>query len=154
MLDLAIDLATQNVADGGGPFGAVIVAPDGMLVPATNLVTRRSDPTAHAEVQAIRAAGQLLGDFDLSGCTLYTSCAPCPMCLSAVLWSRIPLVHYAASPQDAAAAGFDDATFYAALGTSFSAVDPDSVHLVGHSDASRALLPFEAWTANLDRTDY
>jgi len=91
----AIALAARNVADGGGPFGALVVAPDGREFEGVNRVTRDNDPTAHAEVVAIRAAGAALGTFDLAGCVLYASCEPCPLCLSAALWARVesPTAH-------------------------------------------------------------
>ena len=96
----------------GGPFGAVIVKDGQVLATGTNIVTTSCDPTAHAEVVAIRKAAQKLKTHDLSGCVLYASCEPCPMCLSAILWARIDAVYFANSQADAAAAGFDDAHFY------------------------------------------
>jgi guanine deaminase len=111
----AIALATENVNAGGGPFGAVIVRDGAILAEGANCVTALHDPTAHAEVVAIRAAGQALQSHDLSGCTIFASCEPCPMCLGAILWARIDRIVYAASQQDAADAGFDDSNFYAEL---------------------------------------
>jgi guanine deaminase len=110
----AIALATENVTSGrGGPFGAVIVR-DGLIVgEGANSVTASSDPTAHAEVNAIRAAAKALGTFALAGCELYTSCEPCPMCLAASYWARLDAVYYGANAADAARAGFDDAFLYA-----------------------------------------
>lgn len=103
-LQRAIDLAVANVADGGGPFGAVVVAPSGEEFTGVNRVTAIPDPTAHAEVQAIRAAAIGLGTHDLTGCVLYTSCEPCPMCLGAALWARGSTVVFAADRHDAEAA--------------------------------------------------
>jgi guanine deaminase len=108
----AIEIATENVRNAGGPFGAVVVSADGRVFEGVNRVTADLDPSAHAEVTAIRRACQGLGTFDLSGSTLYTSCEPCPMCLGAALWARVERVYYAAGRDDAADAGFDDAVFY------------------------------------------
>lgn len=112
----AIQLATENAASGlGGPFGAV-VARDGVLVgEGVNTVTRELDPTAHAEVNAIRAAARKLGAFSLAGCQLYSSCQPCPMCLAACYWARLDCVFFGASAEDAAHAGFDDFFLYEEL---------------------------------------
>ena len=110
------------VARLGGPFGAVIVGPDGDVVAeGCNRVTSANDPTAHAEVAAIRAACTAVGSFQLAGCTLYTSCEPCPMCLSAAYWARVDAIVYGASRADAAAAGFDDAFIYDEIGLAPSA---------------------------------
>lgn len=108
----AVALATANVADGGGPFGAVVVRDGVVIGTGQNRVTRDNDPTAHAEVQAIRAACRAIGDFSLAGATIYTSCEPCPLCLAACLWSRADRVVYAADRDDATRAGFDDSVFY------------------------------------------
>jgi tRNA(Arg) A34 adenosine deaminase TadA len=110
----AIALATENVTSGrGGPFGAVIVREGKIVGEGANSVTATNDPTAHAEVNAIRAAAKALGTFTLAGCELYTSCEPCPMCLAASYWARLDAVYYGASAADAARAGFDDAFLYA-----------------------------------------
>lgn len=111
-LERAIELATSNVADKGGPFGAVIVTADGQAFDGVNRVTANNDPTAHAEVTAIRNACAALGTFDLTGAVLYSSCEPCPMCLASSLWARVSRVVFAADRHDAAKAGFDDAVFY------------------------------------------
>lgn len=111
-LQQAVDLAIASVAKGGGPFGAVIVRQDKIIGHGHNQVTLNNDPTAHAEILAIRDASQNLKNFNLAGCTLYTSCEPCPMCMAAIYWARIERVIYAASGEDAARAGFDD-TFIA-----------------------------------------
>ena len=115
-LGLAVEQAVRGVQAGqGGPFGAVIVKDGVVIARAANAVVANNDPTAHAEVQAIRAACAVLGTFQLDGCDIYASCEPCPMCLGAILWARPRAVYYAATRADAAAAGFDDAVFYAAL---------------------------------------
>ena len=111
-LAAAVAIAADNVRNAGGPFGALIVAADGSRFEGVNRVTANNDPTAHAEVTAIRTACAALGTFDLSGAVLYTSCEPCPMCLASALWARISRVVYAADRHEAAAAGFDDAAFY------------------------------------------
>jgi guanine deaminase len=109
----AITLALENVRSGsGGPFAAVIVKENRVIAEGTNRVTRTNDPTAHAEVVAIRAACRALADFQLSGCDLYTTCEPCPMCLGAIYWARPVRIFYAATAADAAEAGFDDAFIY------------------------------------------
>lgn len=108
----AIALAKQSVAKGGGPFGAVIVR-DGILVAkGSNCVTLNNDPTAHAEVSAIRKACKKLHAFDLSGCEIYTSCEPCPMCLSAIYWAHIDKIYYGCTKTDAKNIGFDDSFIY------------------------------------------
>ncbi len=108
----AIELAERNMNEGGGPFGAVIVK-DGMVIAeAANRVTTDNDPTAHAEILAIREAGRITDDFNLSGCVIYTSCEPCPMCLGAIYWARISGVWFASGKEDAEAAGFDDSLIY------------------------------------------
>ncbi len=109
----AFELAVENVRSGaGGPFGAVIVRGDKVVAEAANRVTATLDPTAHAEVVAIRAACQKLGSFSLEGCAIYTSCEPCPMCLAAIYWARLDAIYQGATAEDAANAGFDDARLY------------------------------------------
>lgn len=149
-LSQAVDLAKANVADGGGPFGAVIVRGDELVARGQNRVTRDTDPTAHAEVVAIRAACQAVGDFSLAGCTLYTSCEPCPLCLSASLWSRLDRVVYAADRDDAARGGFDDRTFYKLFDTPRSEW---SMSVTAHP-LPDGFAPFEAWLAKDDRIRY
>jgi guanine deaminase len=115
-LDMAIAEAIRGARDGqGGPFGAIVVRDGEVVAAAANAVVANNDPTAHAEVQAIRAACAALGSFQLEGCDIYASCEPCPMCLGAILWARPRAVYYAATRADAAAAGFDDAAFYQIL---------------------------------------
>ncbi len=112
----AIALALENVSSAqGGPFAALVVRDGQVLGEGANQVTATKDPTAHAEIVAIRAACSALGDFQLSGCDLYTTCEPCPMCLGAIYWARPARVFYAAVASDAAAAGFDDAFIYEEL---------------------------------------
>ena len=146
----AIELAVANVAAGGGPFGAVIVRDGELIAEGQNRVTRDLDPTAHAEVQAIRAAGPVVGDFSLAGCTLYASCEPCPLCVSASLWARLDRVVFAADRHDAARGGFDDRAFYE-LFTQDRATWPTQVE---RAHVGGAVAPFEAWLADQARTHY
>lgn len=148
-LKQAIELAVRNVADGGGPFGAVVVTPDGRVHEGVNRVTRDNDPTAHAEVVAIRAAAAAGATFDLSGAVLYSSCEPCPLCLSAALWARIGHVYFAADRHGAAAAGFDDAVFYDYFDGTRPELLPVAQAAIPTSDA-----PFDAWRRNAERTEY
>lgn len=135
----------------GGPFGAVVVGPDGTVVAeGCNRVTSGNDPTAHAEVVAIREACAVLGRFDLGGCTLFASCEPCPMCLAAAYWARVDGLVYGASREDAARAGFDDALIYAEL-----ALPPAARRLAARRAAieeARALLA--EWPALAGRIPY
>ena len=148
-LEQAVELAIRNVADGGGPFAALVVTADGRVHEGINRVTRDNDPTAHAEVVAIRAAAAAIANFDLRGAVLYTSCEPCPLCLSAALWARIDRVYFAADRHGAAAAGFDDAVFYEYFSGARPELLPVAQAAVPSSDA-----PFDAWRNNTHRTDY
>jgi tRNA(Arg) A34 adenosine deaminase TadA len=114
-LMMAVETARKNIHDGGGPFGAVIVMNGEIISSAGNQVVAGHDPTAHAEVQAIRMAAAALGTHDLSSCVIYASCEPCPMCLGAIYWAGIKRVVYASDRHRAAAAGFDDAMIYSEL---------------------------------------
>jgi tRNA(Arg) A34 adenosine deaminase TadA len=112
-MQIAVDLAKENATSlSGGPFGAVIIKDDRIISACTNTVTPSVDPTAHAEVNAIRQACSELGTIDLSGCTLYSSCEPCPMCLSAAYWARVDKIYFSAGRDDASKAGFSDAFIY------------------------------------------
>jgi guanine deaminase len=112
LLIRALEIAIAGITKGGGPFGAVITKDGGIISEAYNEVVFTSDPTAHAEILAIRKASESLGSHDLSDCTLFASCEPCPMCLGAIYWSGIKKVFYASDRKDAAAAGFGDDIFY------------------------------------------
>lgn len=151
-LQRAVDLAAENAATDGGPFGAVVVTADGRQFTAVNRVTADHDPTAHAEVTAIRAAAAALATHDLSGAVLYTSCEPCPMCLSASLWARLDAVYFAADRHDAAEGGFDDAVFYEFF--TAPAQERDELVAVRHLPLADRRAPFRAWAANAARTDY
>lgn len=111
-LQQAVELARNNVDNGGGPFGAVIVRAGRVIAASGNRVTANLDPTAHAEIMAIRQACQQLADFQLTDCILYSSCEPCPMCLGAIYWARLKAVYFACNRFDAAAVGFDDSFIY------------------------------------------
>jgi guanine deaminase len=149
-LQAAVDLAARNVADGGGPFGALVVLDGGVLATGQNRVTRDVDPTAHAEVQAIRAACRERGTFSLAGATLYSSCEPCPMCLASALWARVDRVLFAADRYDAARGGFDDLAFYDLFATDRSLW---SVRVEQRRDESSAA-PFDAWLAAAGKVAY
>lgn len=146
----AIELSVRNVAEGGGPFGAVIARNGEIVAVGTNRVTPDHDPTAHAEISAIRAAAKKLNTFDLSGCEIYTSCEPCPMCLGAIYWAHLDRMYYGNSKRDAAAIGFDDAFIYSELELS-----PEERRL-----KSQVLLPEEAlkafrdWADKIDKVEY
>lgn len=146
----AIDLAVRNVGDGGGPFGAVVVRDGVLLAEGQNRVTRDTDPTAHAEVVAIRRACREVGDFSLEGCLLFASCEPCPLCLSACLWARLDRVVFAANQHDAAEVGFSDREFYELLEQDRATW---RMPVVEHRVAT-ARAPFETWLATPGRTHY
>jgi tRNA(Arg) A34 adenosine deaminase TadA len=147
----AIALATRNVESGaGGPFGALVVRDSKIVGEGVNSVTVSHDPTAHAEVNAIRAAAKTLGNFALAGCELYTSCEPCPMCLAAAYWARLDAVYYGASAADAARAGFDDAFLYAELREDPSQRKLRSMQL----NSDEAWASFAAWIASPNKIEY
>ena len=146
----AIKLSEESVKNGGGPFGAVIARNGEIIAEASNCVTINCDPTAHAEVSAIRKAAEALKTFDLSGCAIYTSCEPCPMCLGAIYWAHLDKIYYANDRKDAAAIGFDDDFIYQEI-----ALAPADRH-----KPMRILLPdeakkaFEAWRESDSKTEY
>ena len=147
----AIALATENVLQGkGGPFGAVIVRDGKIIGEGANSVTATNDPTAHAEVNAIRDASRALGTFDLSGCELYTSCEPCPMCLAATYWARISVIYYGANAADAAKAGFDDAYLYNEMRKDHDARALPSQQLL----ADEAWASFKVWIESPNKVEY
>lgn len=150
-IQAAIDLALQNVRNHtGGPFGSVVVKEEKIIGKGVNTVTTTNDPTAHAEVVAIREACQHLGTFQLDGCTLYTSCEPCPMCLSAIYWAHIDRLVYACSREDAARAGFDDAWFYRQISLPLHKQDIKSKQ-VGRAEGLKV---FKAWEEDEEKTPY
>lgn len=147
----AIRQAGENIRNGnGGPFGAVIVKDGKVVATAGNRVTSSNDPTAHAEIVAIREACKELNTFDLSGCVIYASCEPCPMCLGAVMWARINKLYYAANRDDAARAGFDDEVFYTEL-----SLPPDQRQLpVDQLMQDDAIEVFNQWIEKTDKIEY
>ena len=146
-----IALATENVRSGkGGPFAAVIVRDDRIVGEGVNTVTATNDPTAHGEVNAIRAACRALGAFTLAGCTLYTSCEPCPMCLAASYWARLDAIFYGSSAADAARAGFDDAFLYAELRKEQAARKLPIRQLL----REEAWTSLESWITSTNKIDY
>lgn len=146
----AIELSLQNVAQGGGPFGAVIVKDNEIIATGVNRVTANHDPTAHAEVSAIRNACQALGTFDLSGCIIYTSCEPCPMCLGAIYWARLDKIYYGNNKHDAARIGFDDSFIYDELALDRSQRKKMMEELLPQ-EARKA---FDAWENKTDKIAY
>ena len=146
----AIALAVENVKNGGGPFGAVIVKNGEVVATGVNRVTANNDPTAHAEVSAIRAACTKLGTFDLSGCVIYTSCEPCPMCLGAIYWAHLDKVYYGADQHDAAKVDFDDSFIYREIELKPEKRSKDFVNIL--HDESQA--PFDAWRVKDDKVAY
>jgi guanine deaminase len=149
-LQQAIEMAVENVRRHGGPFAALVVRDGAVIASGMNRVTQTNDPTAHAEVVAIREACRVLGTFHLTGCEVYSSCEPCPMCLGAIYWARPARVIYAAAHEDAAAAGFDDSFIYAQIGIAPSERAIPMIRLRDEG-ASR---PFAEWLARADRTPY
>jgi tRNA(Arg) A34 adenosine deaminase TadA len=147
----AIELAREGMEGGrGGPFGAVVVSGGRIVGEGWNQVTSTNDPTAHAEVVAIRAACAALGRFDLSGCEIYTSCEPCPMCLSAIYWARLGRVYYGNGRADAARIGFDDAALYAEVAMAIEARSLPMVQLL----PGEARGAFDDWERKADRIRY
>ena len=148
---MAIDLATENVTSGrGGPFGAVIVREGRVIATGVNQVTASNDPTAHAEVTAIRNACRELGTFALVGATIYSSCEPCPMCLAAILWARLDGLVYGSTADDAAAAGFDDSHFYEQVRLAPAERELPTENLL-RGEAGQS---FAAWKQFAGRIDY
>lgn len=146
----AIHLASENIDSGGGPFGAVIVRDGKVIAEASNKVTVKNDPTAHAEVEAIRKAGEAIGNYDLSDCTLYASCEPCPMCLGAIYWAHIPVVYFAADRYDAEKAGFDDSLIYEELKKPTSERKMKMLKI----EEAQATALFSKWNEKIDKDSY
>ena len=149
-MQMAIDLSVENVQQGGGPFGAVIVKDGKVVATGVNRVTINNDPTAHAEVSAIRAACQQIGDFRLTGCTCYTSCEPCPMCLSALYWAGVERIWYGNTKQDADHIGFGDDFIYKEIAKPY---EERSIP-IHHMMRAEALKAFKAWEEKPDKVEY
>ena len=148
-MKIAFNEATDGMlSNEGGPFGAVIIKDDKIIASAHNQVLISKDPTAHAEINAIRLASKKLNSFDLSGCVLYTTCMPCPMCLGAIMWSRIQNVYYGATEQDAARGGFDDLNFYEKLRGEHKGLDLKQI------DHKQNASLFDTWNQKENRKMY
>lgn len=148
-MQVACDEAVLGmIRDEGGPFGTVIIRDDIIIASAHNEVLHTNDPTAHAEINAIRKASHTLGKFDLSDCVLYTTCYPCPMCMGAIFWARIPTVYYASSMDDAAEGGFDDRIFYTMIRNPESSLDLRPI------DPEKGKKLFGQWLDKPNRTLY
>jgi guanine deaminase len=147
----AIELSVENVRNGnGGPFAALVVKEGEILATGTNLVTTACDPTAHAEIVAIREACRKLAQFQLAGCEIYTTCEPCPMCLGAIYWARPARVYFGNTAADAAAIGFDDSFIYQQLGVSLPERAIPMIQLM----REEAQCAFREWERKSDRVRY
>ncbi|HNY43676.1 MAG TPA: nucleoside deaminase [Bacteroidales bacterium] len=149
-MKLAIDLSIENIDKGGGPFGAVIVKDNKVIAASGNSVTNDLDPTAHAEVNAIRKAAKVLGNFDLSGCEIYASCEPCPMCLGAIYWARIDKLYFANTKVDADKIGFSDKFIYDEFEKKVSERDLKTENFM----REEALEAFRKWENSQTKTEY
>ena len=149
-MQMAINLSIENVANGGGPFGAVIVRDSEVLATGTNRVTMNNDPTAHAEVSAIREACAKIGNFKLEGCVCYTSCEPCPMCLSALYWAGVSRIVYGNTKDDAKAINFDDSFIYDEISKPYAKRAIPCHNFM----RKEALEGFRAWTEKEDKIEY
>jgi len=146
----AIALSVENIKKGGGPFGAVIVKDGKMIATGVNRVTANTDPTAHAEVNAIRKAAKKLGTFDLAGCDIYTSCEPCPMCLGAVYWAHLDKMYYGNTKTDARNIGFDDSFIYDEIDLKPEERRVKTVQLL----PEEAIVAFKTWSLAVDKVCY
>ncbi len=147
----AIELARKGMETGaGGPFGCVVVKDGEIVGEGSNLVTSTNDPTAHAEVTAIRNACQNLNNFQLEGCTIYTSCEPCPMCLGAIYWARPDKIFYAATHEDAANVGFDDQFIYEEIEKPISERQIETINFL----REEGVKVFKLWADKADKTEY
>src|SRR6202161_4939505 len=147
----AIQLSLENVLSGhGGPFGAVVVKDGAIVAEGVNQVTSTNDPTAHAEVIAIREACKKLGAFDLEGCEIYSSCEPCPMCLGAIYWARLARIYFANADADASRIGFDDLLIYRELAQAHSQRKIPMIQMM----REQALVAFRAWENKSNKIEY
>lgn len=146
----AIKLSLENIDNNGGPFGAVIVKDGEIIAKGANRVTCSNDPTAHAEVVAIREAAKTLNDFNLSGCTIYTSCEPCPMCLAAIYWARIDRIFYGNTKTDAKKIGFDDSFIYDEIKLPVEKRSIQTAQLL----ENEAIKGFKKWETFEGKTEY
>tara|TARA_B100000686_G_scaffold182144_1_gene189169 strand:- start:430 stop:894 length:465 start_codon:yes stop_codon:yes gene_type:complete len=146
----AIELSIESVTKGGGPFGSVIVKDNKIISEGFNKVTSTNDPTAHGEIVAIRNSCKILNNFSLKGCDIYTSCEPCPMCLSAIYWARIDRVYYANTRNDAKKINFDDSLIYEQLTKNIEERKIKMIQLM----RNEALKAFELWDKKTDKVKY
>ena len=146
----AIELSVESVNNGGGPFGSVIVKDDKIIAEGSNKVTSNNDPTAHGEIVAIRAACKKLNNFSLNECELYSTCEPCPMCLSAIYWARIEKIYYANTREDAQKIDFDDSLIYTELQKN---IDKRKISMI-QMMRNEALKAFELWDKKKDKIKY
>ena len=146
----AIELSIESVKNGGGPFGAVIVKDGKIVSEASNSVTKNNDPTAHAEVNAIRLAAKKLNTFNLSGCEIYTSCEPCPMCLGAIYWARLDAIYFANNKNDAKNIGFDDSFIYEEINKPYKKRKIKTIQMM----REEALEAFKLWHETDNKIEY
>lgn len=146
----AIELSKENVLNGGGPFGAVIVRDGEVIATGTNRVTANNDPTAHAEVNAIRSACAKVGTFKLKDCTCYTSCEPCPMCLAALYWAGVERIFYGNTKDDAKAINFDDSFIYDEIAKPYAKRAIPTINIM----REEALSAFKMWESSEDKVEY
>jgi len=146
----AIELSIKSTNNGGGPFGSVIVKGDKIIAEGSNKVTSNNDPTAHGEIVAIREACKKLNNFSLNGCELYSTCEPCPMCLSAIYWARIDKIYYANTREDARKIDFDDSLIYTELQKN---IDKRKIPMI-QMMRNEALKAFEMWDKKTDKVKY
>lgn len=149
-MEMAADIAEKNIDRGGGPFGAVIVRNGEVVATGANTVTLANDPTAHAEVNAIREACRKLGTFSLKDCVVYSSCEPCPMCLSALYWAGVKRIYFGNTKEDADAINFSDGFIYREL----EKPRVDRVLPCIHVDSEKNILAFQKWAAKKDKIEY
>ena len=146
----AIELSIENVNRGGGPFSCIVVQKNKIIAEGSNKVTSSNDPTAHGEIVAIREACKKLNNFSLNGCELYSTCEPCPMCLSAIYWARIDKVYYANTREDAQKIDFDDSLIYSEFNKNISERKIPMIQMM----RSEALMAFELWDKKTDKVKY
>lgn len=146
----AISLSVKNIDENGGPFGAIIVKDGEVIARGVNRVTSNTDPTAHAEVNAIRQAAAKLGTFDLQGCEIYSSCEPCPMCLGAIYWAHLDKLYYANTKQDAKDIDFDDSFIYEELDLPIEKRKIPTIQIL----RAEALEAFKKWQNKEDKIEY
>ena len=149
-MERAIELSIQSVNNGGGPFSSIIVRDEKIIAEGSNKVTLSNDPTAHGEIVAIREACKKLNTFNLTGCDLYTSCEPCPMCLSAIYWSHIDNIFYANTRNDAKKINFDDSLIYSEI----SKKNEDRKIPIKQMLRDEALKAFDLWNKKIDKIEY